>query len=473
MNPRTNPQVIQVISGNLPFPRATPARAYRMISVPIDLTDKSPSSVLANLGRYDDTQWRLLRYDNGTNVEFGSPGFANFEPGTGFWLITRESKQLGTGAGKSVTTAQNYVMTLPPGWSQIGNPFAFTVNWNEVIKGPNVENRLVGYQGATNDSTGYDHTRTQLMPFEGYFVNNRGNSPTTIAIPPKAAASSNLAKEAATVLAQKIFASNEWAIQITAARNRYLDKDNYLGHLNDAADQWDANDFSEAPFFDQNVALYFPHVEWKTFPGLYTGDFRAAKPEGDYWDFVVRSEVAKSEVARSEVVLGLADVRNLPADWEIVLLDKTSRVAINFSETKQYAFPFGNGKTLREFRLIVGHEDFIETNDLNLAGAPENFVLEQNFPNPFGGGAAYLLQSGAATMIRFGLPTRSVVTIKIFDLAGREVATVLNRAELPAGRHERMWEGRDARGRLVPNGIYFYRLAAGSKVKTMKMIVIR
>jgi hypothetical protein len=472
--PQTNPQVIQVLSGNLTFPRTTPARAYRMISVSIDLTDKSPSSVLGdNLGNYDDTQWRLLRYNNGTNVEFGNPGFANFEPGAGFWLITRESKSLDTGAGKSVKTAQNFVITLPPGWSQIGNPFAFPVNWSQVIKSAEVENRLVGYQGALNEATGYDYTRTQLMPFEGYFVNNRGSSPTTLAIPPQVAVSDPLAKKTTTVLAQKIFTGNEWALQITAACDRYLDKDNYLGGLNDAADQWDDNDFSEAPFFDQHISLYFPHPEWEKFPGLYTGDFRAVKMTGDYWDFRVQTNVSRSEVVSSEVVLRLADIKNLPVDWKIMLLDKTSRWPLDFRMQDEYKFLSGAGETVHDFRLVVGSQNFVESNDLGLAGVPENFVLEQNFPNPFWSETTSRFAGNPETAIRFGLPQKSVVTIKIFDLTGHEVATLLDRAELPAGRHQRVWDGRDALGRMAPSGVYFYRLLAGSFSKTMKLILVR
>jgi len=456
LNAMNKPQAIQVMFDEFTFPNQMPAMAYRMISVSFDLNEKSPASVLEDdLGRYDNTQWRLLRYLNGVNVEFGQPGFANFTPGLGFWLITRGAQTLDVGACKSLTTAQNYIITLPAGWSQIGNPFAFTVNWSEVIKGANVENRLVGYQGSLNEATGYDYTRTQLMPFEGYFVNNRGSTPATIEIPPKAAATA-----AAKPMAdwKSALQSDEWALQITAACDRYLDKDNYLGCFNDAADQWDVNDFSEAPFFDQHVALYFPHADWKIFPDSYTGDFRAVKTTGDYWDFQVQTNIS-----RSHVTLALADVQNVPSHWRIVLLDKNSHFVVNLREQGKYTFLLSVGETKREFRLMVGSEDFIETNHLDLAVIPKDFILEQNFPNPF----------NPETAIRFGLPQQSVVTIKIYDLAGHEVATLLDRVEFPAGRHQRVWDGRDAQGRIVVSGIYFYRLIAGSFSRTMKLMLVR
>ncbi len=461
-NPQTKPQVIQVTNSNLAFANSTPVKAYRMIAVPFDLNDKSPAGILEDdLGRYDDTQWRLLRYVNSAYTEYGSPGFANFSPGTGFWLITREAKTLDAGAGRSVTTAQNYVINLPVGWSQIGNPFAFTVNWSDVIKGANVENRLVGYQGALNEATGYDHNRTQLVPFEGYFVHNLGSNSTTIEIPPKSATGSNLEKEAATVLALETFEGNEWGMQIIASVDRYLDKDNYIGFLNDASDTWDANDFSEAPFFDQHVSLYFPHPEWEKFPGLYTGDFREIKAEGDYWDFVVRSEVAKSEVAKSEVVLKLAEVQNLPADWEVVLLDKASRVAINFSEKRQYSFPSGGGKTVREFRIVVGKKDFVETNNLNLSGVPQDFVLGQNYPNPF----------NPETRIDYELPITSYVKISIYNLSGQLVRTLFD-GEQSAGRYTVSWDGANSVGDRVATGIYFIRMRAGNFVQMRKIALV-
>jgi len=454
-NPRGRPLVVQVLLNNLTFTKPTPAKAYRMISIPFDLDDKSPLNVFGDDlgGVYNDKQWRLLRYANGVNVEFGTAGFANFTPGLGFWLITLESKLLDAGAGRSVTTAQNYIITLPAGWSQIGNPFAFTVNWSEVIKGANVESRLVGYQGSSNEQTGYDYTRTQLLPFEGYFVNNRGSTPTTIEIPPKAA-NGAAAKPAADW--KSALQHSEWALQITAACDRYLDKDNYIGNLNDASDEWDANDFSEAPFFDQHVALYFPHPEWKKYPDLYTGDFRETKAEGDYWDFVVKSEVAKSEVARSEVVLKLAEVQNLPAEWEVILLDKASRVAINFSEKKQYSFPSGNGKTMREFRVVVGKKDFVETNDLNLSGVPQAFALGQNYPNPFSANGTF---GSPSTRIDYELPATSRVKVSVYNLSGQLVRTLFD-GEQNAGRYVASWDGANANGERVASGVYLVRMEA-------------
>ncbi len=461
--PQTKPQVIQVANGNLAFPFAnpTPAKIYRMISVPFELNDKSVASVLGDEfpGTYDSTRWRLLRYLNDRYVEYGSSGFSNFEPGFGFWLITKDTTRLDAGAGKSVTTTDSFEIVLQPGWNQIGNPFYFSVNWSEVSKNGNVENP-VGYKGSLNDQSGYEYNRTQLVPGEGYFVNNKESSQIIIEIPPKAATGTAAAKQV--VGWRSALRGNEWALQITAASGRYLDKDNYIGCLNDAADEWDANDFSEAPFFADHISLYFPHREWPKYPDLYTGDFREVKSEGDYWDFVVKSEVAKSEVGRSEVVLRLAEVQNLPVEWRIILLDKTSRVAVNFGESKNYSFLPEAGKAVREFRVVVGKQDFIENNNLNLAGFPQDFVLAQNYPNPF----------NPETRINYELPATSHVKIAVYNLSGQFIRALFD-GEQSAGRYTIAWDGITADGNRVASGVYLARMEAGKFTAVKKMILTK
>jgi Secretion system C-terminal sorting domain/Immune inhibitor A-like, MAM domain len=89
--------------------------------------------------------------------------------------------------------------------------------------------------------------------------------------------------------------------------------------------------------------------------------------------------------------------------------------------------------------------------------SPLTFSLAQNYPNPF----------NPTTTISYTVASPSVVSLKIFDVLGREVATVVNKA-MPSGRYEATW---DASG--VASGLYFYRLDAGSFVEVKKMMLLR
>ncbi len=88
---------------------------------------------------------------------------------------------------------------------------------------------------------------------------------------------------------------------------------------------------------------------------------------------------------------------------------------------------------------------------------PDHFALEQNYPNPF----------NPTTAISYQLTAVSQVSLTIFDLLGREVATLVNERKAP-GTYEARW---DAAGRA--SGVYFYRLKAGEYVATKKLVLLR
>lgn len=450
--PEENPIIIQVATSNLTF--TSPAFSYRIISFPLELYNKEPKDVLDELGLYEPTQWRLLRYVNGQNHEY--PNIGNFETGNGFWLITRDTKTLNIGSGKSVTTDSNFVLTLQPGWNQIGNPFAFPVNWNDVTRSENVENILVGYFGSKNDETGYDFTHTQLLPFQGYFVNNNSEIPTTIAIPPKAADNTNnLNKQFKLNPHSMTLENTEWVLKIVAQAGFYIDKDNYIGALENAINEYDQNDFSEAPFFASYVSLYFPHEEWKTRSKRYSGDFRKPNSCGHYWDFTLVSNILDSLI-----ILSFSKVSNLPHDWSVSLLDKEKRLLIPLHENETYKF-INNGSK-RDFRLIVGKTDFLKYHDWGFEKSLSDFRLSQNYPNPF----------NPSTKIKYQVPIASHISITIYDILGKEVAIVANERK-DAGLYEAIWSGLDKNQAKVSSGVYIVRIKAKNFVDTKKMLLIR
>ena len=97
---------------------------------------------------------------------------------------------------------------------------------------------------------------------------------------------------------------------------------------------------------------------------------------------------------------------------------------------------------------------------------PSSFQLNQNFPNPF----------NPSTTISFDLPTRSKVTLKVFNLLGQEVSTLIDK-DLPANSYKVEWDGRSESGAPVASGIYFYKLIAETDnnefVETKKMMLLK
>lgn len=102
-----------------------------------------------------------------------------------------------------------------------------------------------------------------------------------------------------------------------------------------------------------------------------------------------------------------------------------------------------------------------ETGALSL---PRAFALAQNSPNPF----------NPATTITYSIPegTQGLVTLKIFDLRGRVIRTLVN-AELPSGSYKVLWDGTKDSGWVAASGVYFYRLQAGEFTQTRKMVLLK
>lgn len=104
---------------------------------------------------------------------------------------------------------------------------------------------------------------------------------------------------------------------------------------------------------------------------------------------------------------------------------------------------------------------FIKNNPMSVPvavpGVPSTFELEQNFPNPF----------NPATNIRYSIPFTSKVTLKVFDILGKEVRTLVNTIQAP-GQYTVNLNAQN-----LATGVYFYRINAGNFSETRKLMLVK
>jgi flagellar hook assembly protein FlgD len=93
---------------------------------------------------------------------------------------------------------------------------------------------------------------------------------------------------------------------------------------------------------------------------------------------------------------------------------------------------------------------------------PTAYKLDQNYPNPF----------NPTTTIRYAVPADGPVTLKVYDITGREVATLVN-GHVQAGTYEVRFEAKNGKGTSLASGVYFYQLRSGSFTATKKFILLR
>lgn len=94
--------------------------------------------------------------------------------------------------------------------------------------------------------------------------------------------------------------------------------------------------------------------------------------------------------------------------------------------------------------------------------APESLTLS-NYPNPF----------NPSTTLSFTLPETDEVTLRVFDVRGQWITTLLKDAKLSAGEHQQVWDGRDWRNQTVSSGVYFIQLENGAYRKIARGLLIK
>ena len=442
-------------------PSGSVQTAYRLISAPLDLDDKSPAAVLEDdLGKYDDTKWRFSELvADRSYVEF--PGISTMPPGKAFWLLVKDAgKVIDTGAGKSNSTAKEFKIALHPGWNLVGNPFNFSIPVKNIRlqSGRTVE--LRSYTGSWNDPVSTKVTTMQR--FDGYALCNNSTSVDMLFVNPDLSSSSSEVSSStfrhtplANLQSLKGQLQTLWSIRILAQCQEARDVDNTAAIIAGVSRNYDERDQPEPPVIGEYVSVYFPHRDWEPPTPNYCADARPEFSQGEIWDFEVTTNI------RDKVNLTFEGLEQVPEEFEIWLVDKALNISQNLREKSSCSVAGSNHP--KRLQLVVGRQDFIAEKLSEVKLIPTNYELSQNFPNPF----------NPATTIRYGLPKAERVTLRVYSLLGEEVATLINDELKDAGYHAAIWDGRNRDGRQVASGVYVYRLRTGSFVMTKKMALVQ
>ncbi len=123
---------------------------------------------------------------------------------------------------------------------------------------------------------------------------------------------------------------------------------------------------------------------------------------------------------------------------------------------KNFAFWNSYKHDMQNTSSILPIEIFTDVNEFG-SSIPSQFTLSQNYPNPF----------NPSTKIKYQIPELSFITIKIYDVLGKEIVTLINE-EKSAGTYEVEFSGTG-----LPSGIYFYQLKTGSFTATKKSLLLK
>jgi hypothetical protein len=139
-------------------------------------------------------------------------------------------------------------------------------------------------------------------------------------------------------------------------------------------------------------------------------------------------------------------------------LGDTTVIVFNNSQNQNFQFNVNGNPTSINFdygNWILKYVNGIT--DTEILPIPDEYVLKQNYPNPF----------NPTTTIEYSVPQSSYVTLKVFNVLGKEVATLVN-GQNGAGRHKVNFDAS-----TLNSGVYFYRIDADNFIDTKKMILLK
>jgi len=164
---------------------------------------------------------------------------------------------------------------------------------------------------------------------------------------------------------------------------------------------------------------------------------------------------------------------NAGANWQPQISGTSLR--LNKVHFEDFDFGFAVGENGIILRTTTGGEPATLVENENQS--PYSFELFQNYPNPFNPSTKIKFAIPASSLNPFSKGEGTFVTLKVYDIVGNEIATLVNE-EKPAGEYEVEFsaKGESASGGNaynLPSGIYFYQLKAGSFTQTKKMILLK
>ncbi len=215
------------------------------------------------------------------------------------------------------------------------------------------------------------------------------------------------------------------------------------------AGSWD-NASILAPFVRFDGAIY--HMWYSGVDGIYWRIGYATSPDGIIWTKYDDPTTTTSPFAESDPVLDVGPAGSWDDYFvhaEVVFDTATSTYKMWYMGGVEAWH--GNIGYATSDTTPIGIDDNIST-DL-----PRSFVLSQNYPNPF----------NPSTRISYSIPTSGIITLKIYDILGREIQTLVSDIQ-KSGTYSINFDGSG-----LSSGIYFYRLQVGSDlIKTRKMLLI-
>lgn len=430
-------EVVVTHEGGIPMTISSPftrdRSSYRIVAVPLVLTSSTVNAVFSEaFGEYDESVWRMYRYENGTMTKLS--GTSTVGPGKGYWFISTRapSTSIITGTGSTVPASldEPFRITLTPRWNQIGNPYNFDISWEDIRNAnPDIADKLSATARSYNGS---QIEIDEIKKFEGAFVLYTGTSSAELSIP--VARNPSINGRINSGQPQGPLDSEAWRVRISVSNGV---EEYALGGVgmhpqaNEELDKFD--DFNVPRFFDY---LEVRHPK-RFYDIAYTLDVVPTQ-DSYVWNFTTETNHGGNSIklawdnsffGEGGQHLWLMDVET-GAVWD---MRKVNSVTVGYSEVHKWRMAFGDEAFVKEATL------------------PEQNTLLAVYPNPFVKNISF----------DWAVNEPSHVKLEILDLNGKPIVGLLDKS-VSRGRYTTEWDGNSPVAEKTAPGIYLIRFQAGN-----------
>jgi hypothetical protein len=396
-------------------------------------------------------------------------------------LINSASKFSGQ-ASPSVSFTDSGVMAND-GWNLVGNPYGTSINWGAQSgwNKKNIDATYYVWSDSANSGNGSylswnGITGTlkngMIAPWQGFWIKAHSASPEFSINDSTKNSGGNLMKvsEASTIkLKAKSDDMSSQAV-VLFYKDAVPEKDQYDAYKLQPLSSEYLSLFSSFPLEvdEENTQL-----DINALPDHLSG----------MWELPVDVDLSISDTSKTQTEITLSwELNKLPESWSLILFDQQEDEQYDLNDVAEITFvvshekrpksidvknliPFQRGvpkvmksKSANESRFILQISAGEAVSYEEEAQLPVTVELSQNYPNPF----------NPTTTIGYGVPENGEVTLEVFDIIGRKVATLMRGEHKTAGRYTINFDASN-----LASGMYIYRLQAGSSVITKKLTLIK
>ena len=407
---------------------------YRMISLP-GLSNKKVSDLLSGEHPYD---WNAY-WDNGQStgykVQYDGSSTFNFKPGIAFWILSKNPFSISQDVNNVPLYDDNsYKIDIHNGWNIISNPYDKKVSWLQVQQINNLPSNAIIYlwEGTFSQPA-------EMEKYKGYYFNNIYGKDSLIIPYDPYALGKKLSKE-------NMFHKSEMELTLSLSYKDEIKSYIKLGIDSSASMDFDTLDYFAPPGDFEKYSIKLVNDKLGVRDKYLFIENRPGVDEGQIFDLEIKS------LPNEKIEIDIDGLKNF-SDYQIYLLDcRMNRL----KDIKNLStLPLSLQHQYNTYKLLIGSENFIENVKQDLV--PQQYYLYQNYPNP----------ANPNTFIQYDLSQNTHVRLKIYDILGNEVETLVN-AEQKSGRYEVLFSAD-----RYASGVYLYRLETDSFTAVKKMVLLK